>query len=74
MGRFAKGCLIFIVLAILIVVLGIGGTFWSVRHVYLSDKPAPIPQASAPSETGAVTPGGTSLATPSETSAVVTHT
>jgi len=74
MGCFAKGCLIFIVLAILIVVLGIGGTFWSVPHVYLSDKPAPIPQASAPSETGAVTPGGRSLATPSETSAVVTRT
>ena len=71
MGCFAKGCLIFIVLAILIVVLGIGGTFWSVPHVYLSDKPAPIPQASAPSETGAVTPGGTSMATPSETSAAV---
>ena len=64
MGCFTKGCLIFIVLAILLVVMGIGGSLWSVRHVYLSDKPAPIPQASAPSETGAVTPGGTSMATP----------
>jgi hypothetical protein len=65
MGCFAKGCLIFIVLAILLVVVGVGGTFWSVRHVYLSDKPAPIPEPSAPAETAAaVTPGGTSMATP----------
>ena len=71
MGCFAKGCLIFIVLAILLVVIGIGGSLWSVRHVYLSDKPAPIPQAPAPSETGTVTPGGTSAPTPSETSAAV---
>jgi hypothetical protein len=73
MGCFAKGCLILIVLAILVVVVGVGGTFWSVRHAYLSDKPAPIPQASPPGETGAVTtPGGTSVATPpSETSAAV---
>jgi hypothetical protein len=71
MGCFAKGCLIFIVLAILLVVIGIGGTFWSVRHVYLSDKPAPIPEPSAPPETGAVTPAGTSTAAPSETSAAV---
>src|SRR5438093_3229798 len=71
MGCFTKGCLVFIVLAILLVVIGISGSLWSVRHVYLSDKPAPIPQASAPSETGAVTPGGTSMATPSETSAAV---
>ena len=74
MGRFAKGCLILIGFGIVLVVGGIGGAYWSLRHIYLSDKPAPIPQASAPSETGAVTPGGTSLATPSETSAVVTHT
>jgi len=71
MGCFAKGCLIFIILAVLLVVIGIGGSLGSVRHVYLSDKPAPIPQASAPSETGAVTPGGTSMATPGEASAAV---
>ena len=65
MGCLAKGCLILIVLAILLVVVGIGGTYWSLRHVYLSDKPAPIPQTSPPSETEAVTPGGTSVATPS---------
>ena len=64
MGCFAKGCLILIVLAILLVVVGVGGTFWSVRHVYLSDKPVPIPEPSAPSETSAITPGGTSMATP----------
>jgi hypothetical protein len=71
MGCLAKGCLTLVVLAILLVVVGVGGTFWSVRHVYLSDKPAPIPQAPAPSEASAVTPGGTSMATPSETSAPV---
>ena len=64
MGCFAKGCLILVVLAILVVVVGGGGTYWSVRHVYLSDKPAPIPQAPAPTETPIVTPGGTSMATP----------
>lgn len=65
MGCFAKGCLIFVVLALLVVVVGVGGTFWSVRHVYLSDKPAPIPEPSAPAETAAaVTPAGTSMATP----------
>jgi hypothetical protein len=73
MGCFGKGCLILIVLAILVVVVGGGGTFWSVRHVYLSDKPAPIPEPSAPPGTGAaaVTPGGTSTATPSERSIAV---
>jgi hypothetical protein len=71
MGCFAKACLILIVLAVLLVVVGVGGTYWSVRHVYLSDKPAPIPQTSPPSETEAVTPGGTSVATPSEKSAEV---
>ena len=71
-GCFGKGCLIFIVLAILLVVIGIGGTFWSVRHVYLSDKPAPIPEASTPSETtGAVTPGVTRPPAPIERSAEV---
>src|SRR5205823_11974851 len=71
MGCFAKGCLTLIVLAILLVVIGVGGTFWSVRHVYLSDKPAPIPQTSPPSETSTVPAGGTSVSTPSETSAAV---
>src|SRR5262245_33466699 len=71
-GCFGKGCLIVIVLAILLVVIGIGGTFWSVRHVYLSDKPAPIPEASTPSETtGAVTPGATRPPAPIERSAEV---
>jgi hypothetical protein len=70
-GCFAKGCLILIVLGIFLVVGGIGGTFWGVRHFYLSDKPAPIPEASPPSETGTVAPGGTSTATPSERSTAV---
>src|SRR6266478_368323 len=70
-GCFGKGCLILIALGILLVVGGIGGTYWSLRHVYLSDKPAPIAETSAPSETGAATPGETSVARPSETSAVV---
>jgi hypothetical protein len=64
MGCFAKSCLILIVLAMLLVVVGVGGTFWGVRHVYLSDKPAPIPQVPAPGETSPVTPGATSMATP----------
>ena len=51
--------------------VGIGGTYWSLRHVYLSDKPAPIPETSAPTETSAATPGETSVATPSEKSAEV---
>jgi hypothetical protein len=68
MGCFAKGCLTFIVSGILLVVAGIGGTFLGLRHIYLSDKPAPIPKASVPS---AATPGETSVATPSETSATV---
>jgi len=71
-GCSAKGCLIVIALAILLVVIGVGGTFWSVRHVYLSDKPVPIPEASTPSETtGAVTPGVTSAPSPIERSAEV---
>jgi hypothetical protein len=64
MGCFAKGCLILIVLAILLVAVGVGGSLWSVRHVYLSDKPAPIPEPSAPPETTAVTPGATNMVTP----------
>ena len=71
MGCFGKGCLILIVLAILLVVVGVGGTYWSVRHVYLSDKPAPIPEAPSPTETSAGTPGETSVATPSGKNAVV---
>jgi hypothetical protein len=71
MGCFGKGCLILIVLAILLVVVGVGGTYWSLRHVYLSDKPAPIPQTSPPSETEATTLGETSVARPSDTSVVV---
>ncbi len=72
MGCLAKGCLTLIVLAILLVVVGVGGTYWSLRHVYLSDKPAPIPEATPPSETtGAATPGETNVATPSEKSAEV---
>lgn len=63
-GCFTKGCLILIVLAILLVVVGVGGSLWSVRHVYLSDKPMPIPEPSATPETSVVTPGVTSMATP----------
>lgn len=70
-GCLGKGCLILIVLAILLVVIGVGGTFWSVRQVYLSDKPAPIPQASAASETPTVTLGETSAPAPVEQSAEV---
>ena len=70
-GYFAKGCLIVIVLAILLVVIGVGGTFWSVRHVYLSDKPAPMPEASPASETGTVTPQETSTPAPIERSTEV---
>jgi len=71
MGCFGKSCLFVIVLAILLVVVGVGGTYWSVRHVYLSDKPAPIGEASVPTETSAATPGETSVATPSKKSAEV---
>jgi len=71
MGCFAKGCLTFIVFGILLVVAGIGGTFLGLRHIYLSDKPAPITEASAPSEASAATRAQTSVATPSETSATV---
>ena len=71
MGCFGKGCSILIVLAILFVVVGVGGTYWGLRHVYLSDKPAPIPETTAPTETSAATPGETSVATPSEKSAEV---
>ena len=71
MGCFGKGCLILVAIGILLVVVGVGGSFWAVRHVYLSDKPAPIPEATVPTETSAATPGETSVATPSEKSAEV---
>jgi len=68
MGCFANGCLILIAFGILLVAAGIGGIFLSLRHIYLSDKPAPIPEASVP---GAVTLGEASAATLSETSVTV---
>jgi len=71
MGCLAKGCLILIVLGILLVVVGAGGTYWSLRHVYLSDKPVPIPEVTAPTETSAVTPAETSAPAPVERSAEV---
>src|SRR4029077_19619194 len=71
MGCLGKGCLILIVLGILFVVVGIGGTYWSLRHVYLSDKPAPIPKTTAPADTSEATPAEISVATASEKSAEV---
>jgi len=71
MGCLSKGCLMLVVLVILLVVVGVGGTYWSLRHVYLSDKPAPIPEATAPDETSAAPPGEASVATASEKSAEV---
>jgi hypothetical protein len=71
MGCFGKGCLIFIVLAILLAVVGVGGSFWTVRRVYLSDKPAPIPEVTAATETTASAPGETNLAVTKEKSAEV---
>ena len=68
MGCFGKGCVSLIVLAILFVVVGVGGTYWGLRHVYLSDKPAPISETTARTETSAATLGDTSLAPPSEKS------
>src|SRR5262249_5980266 len=71
MGCLAKGFLILIVLGLLLVVVGVGGTFW-VLNRYISDKPAPIPEASQPSETtSAAAPAPASVATPSEPTAVV---
>ena len=70
MGCFGKGCLILIASGILLVVGGIGGSYWSLRH-YLSDKPAPIPEAPAPTETSAATSGETSAPAPTEKSAEV---
>jgi hypothetical protein len=71
MGCFGKGCLILIVLGILLIVVGVGGSFWTVRRVYLSDKPAPIPEVTAATETTAPTPGETSVTTAKEKSAEV---
>jgi hypothetical protein len=71
MGCFGKSCLILLVFVILVVVVGIGGSFWGFRHVYLSDKPAPIAEAAAPIESSAATPGETSAATPNKKSAEV---
>jgi hypothetical protein len=71
MGCFGKGCLILIILGILLVVVGVGGSFWTVRHVYLSDKPAPIPETTAATETSGVTPGETSAPAPVQKSAEV---
>ena len=70
-GCFGKGCLSIIVLAILFVAVGVGGTYWGLRHVYLSDKPARIAETTGRSETSAATPGETGVATPSEKSAEV---
>jgi hypothetical protein len=70
-GCFGKGCLLLLVFGILLVIVGVGGTFWSVRNVYLSDKPALTPETSPPTETGAVTPGETNAPAPSERSAEV---
>jgi hypothetical protein len=71
MGCFGKGCLILVVIAILVVVVGVGGTFWGVRNIYLSDKPAPIPGATTPTETSAATPGEASAPAPVQRSAEV---
>jgi hypothetical protein len=70
-GCSVKGCLILAVIVILVIVAGVGGTFWSVRHVYLSDKPAPIPEATAPIAASAATSAGTSAPSPVERSAEV---
>jgi hypothetical protein len=70
-GCFGKGCLILIVLAILLVVVGVGGTYWGLRHVYLSDKPAPISETTAPTETSEARPAETSMARVNEKSAEV---
>jgi hypothetical protein len=49
-GCFGKGCLTFLVLGILLVVAGIGGSVWIFRNTYLSDKPVPIPETSVSGE------------------------
>jgi hypothetical protein len=72
-GCFGKSCLLLIVLAILCVVVGVGGTYWGVRHVYLSDKPAPIAQTTAATGANTATSAETSVTTASEKSAEVRH-
>jgi hypothetical protein len=73
MGCFAKGCLILIVFGILLIVAGIGGTFWGLRHIYLSDKPTPLPEISMATETNVAEPqpAETAVAPPSERSVTV---
>jgi hypothetical protein len=71
MGCFGKGCLILVVIVIVVIVAGVGGTLWTVHHVYLSDKPAPIPEATASTETSAPTPGEPSAPAPVQRSAEV---
>jgi hypothetical protein len=44
-GLFRQRLLILVAFGILFVVAGVGGSLWALRHVYLSDKPAPIPEA-----------------------------
>jgi hypothetical protein len=44
---------------------------WSVRHVYLSDQPAPIPETPAATEPAAVTPQATVAPAPVQRSAEV---
>jgi hypothetical protein len=71
MGFLGKGCLVLLALGILLVVVGVGGSFWTVRQVYLSDKPTPIHEATAPTEANAAMPGETSAPAPTERSAEV---
>ncbi len=70
-GCFGKGCLALIVIAILCVVVGVGGTYWGVRHVYLSDKPAPMRQTPAAIGANTVTSAQTGVSSPTEKSAEV---
>jgi len=64
----AKGCLTLTAVVILLVAVGIGGSVWSLRHVYLSDKPVPLPEPAVPSEpTAAATPVETTPASPTPT-------
>ena len=70
-GCFGKSCLLLMVLAILCVLVGVGGTYWGVRHVYLSDKPAPIAETTAATQTSAGTPGEATVAAPAEKSTEV---
>jgi len=71
LGCFGKSCLLLIVLAILCVVVGVGGTYWGVRHVYLSDKPTPIAETTASTQTSTATPGEATVTAPAQKSAEV---